>query len=278
MMRHPTLAVAVGLIVAVAVADAGQALAGPPPTRSVTARPSIDIVKAPEIVAPTNRSQTYVYREATEYVVIAQPGRITDVVLQPGERLVGTGPIAAGDTARWVVGDTISGEGETRRVHVMLKPTELGLVTNLIINTDRRTYHLELRSAPKGWLSQVAWRYPVEPVAAVSPAVAKVASAADEAFTQLNFGYAIEGARTPWRPLRVFDDGRRTYVEFSPSIVMTELPPLFGVGADGRAVELLNYRVAGHRLIVDRILDRAELRLGQGRFERRVRLVREALR
>lgn len=186
---------------------------------------------------------------------------------------MGTGPIAAGDTARWGVGDTISGEGETRRVHVMLKPTELGLATNLIINTDRRTYHLELRSAPKGWLSQVAWRYPV---AAVSPPVAKVASAVDEAFTQLNFGYAIEGARTPWRPLRVFDDGMRTYVEFSRSIVMTELPPLFGGGADGRAVELLNYRVAGHRLIVDRILDRAELRLGQGRFERRVRLVREA--
>ena len=224
-------------------------------------------------------ARTFVYQEGVTYAVSAMPGRITDIVLQPGERLVGSGPVAAGDTARWVIGDTISGEGETRRVHVMIKPTEVALATNLIINTDRRTYHLELRSTARTWLSQVAWRYPAAELVAVArppPPNATISSSPGDAVAQLNFGYLIAGPRTPWRPLRAFDDGARTYVEFAPSIVMTELPPLFAIGADGKTPELINYRVTGKRIVIDRILDRAELQLGQGRSERRVRIVREA--
>lgn len=224
-------------------------------------------------------AKTFVYQEGVTYAVSAMPGRITDIVLQAGERLVGSGPVAAGDTARWVIGDTISGEGETRRVHVMIKPTEVALTTNLIINTDRRTYHLEVRSTARTWLSQVAWRYPAAELVAVAgppPPNATFSSSPGDAVEQLNFDYLIAGPRTPWRPLRAFDDGARTYVEFAPSIVMTELPPLYVIGADGKTPELINYRVMGKRIVIDRILDRAELRLGQGRSERRVRIVREA--
>ncbi len=98
------------------------------------------------------------YAETGVYPVIATPGRITDIVLEPGEALVATGPIAAGDTARWVIGDTSSGVGETRRVHVLVKPTAADLATNLVINTDRRTYHLELRASSRTWQAQVSWR------------------------------------------------------------------------------------------------------------------------
>lgn len=269
MTLHPKLAMALGL-----TAVACPAFADAPPTG--TAASSAGGRATPEaVVLGAGGARTFFYRDGAVYAVTARPGRITDIVLQPGERLVGTGPIAAGDTARWVIGDTTSGEGETRRVHVMLKPVEAGLATNLIINTDRRTYHLELRSTSKAWLSQVSWRYPVELPAVLPPPALKTSPPAEEAIPRLNFGYAIGGARTPWRPLRVFDDGMRTYVEFAPSIVMSDLPPLFGLGPDGKTAELLNYRISGHRIVVDRILDRAELRLGQGRSERRVRLVRE---
>jgi P-type conjugative transfer protein TrbG len=218
--------------------------------------------------------RTYAYEDGRVYAVLASPGRITDVVLQPGERLVGSG-LAAGDTARWIIGDTISGAGADQRVHVLVKPSALGLATNLIINTSLRTYHLDLRAVARGGDPQVRWRYAAPQVVMVAAPPAPVA-AADPDLTRLNLAYRIKGPRVAWRPSRVFDDGQRTYVEFPPAVRLADLPPLFVTGADGKTAELLNYRIAGRRLVVDRILDRAELRLGQGHWARRVRIVREA--
>ena len=229
------------------------------------------------VAAVTTALRTYAYQDGMVYPVLASPGRITDLVLQPGERLVGSGPLAAGDTVRWIIGDTVSGTGGDQRVHVLVKPTALGLATNLIINTDRRTYHLDLRSVARGADPEVRWRY-AEPAIVVVPAPPAAAPpvVVEPDLTRLNLAYRIKGPRVPWRPLRVFDDGRRTYVEFAPAIVLADLPPLFIPGPDGKASELVNYHVSGHRIVIDRILDRAELRLGQGRGERRVRLIREA--
>jgi type IV secretion system protein VirB9 len=77
------------------------------------------------------------------YHLLAAPGRVSDLILQPGEVITS---IAAGDTARWTIGDTSSGSGEAKRVHVLVKPFSAGLSTNLVIATDRRTYHLQLSS------------------------------------------------------------------------------------------------------------------------------------
>ncbi len=40
---------------------------------------------------------------------LCRAGQITNIALEPGESLTGAGPIAAGDTARWIIGDTESG-------------------------------------------------------------------------------------------------------------------------------------------------------------------------
>jgi type IV secretion system protein VirB9 len=77
-------------------------------------------------------------------------------MLQEGETLVGNGPVPAGDTVRWIIGDTESGTGPTRRVHIIVKPTRPDLTTNLIINTDRRTYLLELRSTERTYMASVS--------------------------------------------------------------------------------------------------------------------------
>jgi len=220
------------------------------------------------------------YREEAVYPVIATPGRITDVVLEPGEALVGSGPVAAGDTARWVIGDTISGQGAGRRVHVMIKPTGSGLATNLIINTDRRTYHLELRASARTWLSQVSWRYVTAEAgrAALPPlvpvVVPEVSLAPPAPPRPLNTAYRISGDRPNWRPVAVSDDGQRLFVDFGPAVAMDDLPPLYRIGPDGKTAELVNYRVEGRRIIVDRLLDRAELRLGAKRRAQVVRLTR----
>ncbi len=217
------------------------------------------------------------YQEEAVYPLIATPGRITDIVLEPGERLAG--PVAAGDTARWVIGDTTSGQGQGARVHVMVKPTAANLATNLIITTDRRTYHLELRASARTWLSQISWRYAPAPppLVAMAPPAAVVApspmlaAAPDQ---PSNTAYRITGPHPNWRPVAVSDDGRRMFVTFGPAVAMDDLPPLYRIGPDGSTAELVNYRVEGRRIIVDRLIDRAELRLGAKRTRLAVRITR----
>lgn len=190
------------------------------------------------------------------------PGLVTDITLQPGENLVA---VASGDTARWVIGDTTSGSGEGKQTHVLVKPFSAGLLTNLVITTERRAYHVRLVSTAATALSSMRWTYPQEELLALrrkaEAAQAAAPVATGLAIEQLHFNYAISGDRPAWRPLRVFDDGAKTYVEFPASLSNGEAPPLFVVGADGKA-ELVNYRLRDRFYVVDRIFDAAELRLG----------------
>lgn len=227
----------------------------------------------PEDAGFDNAIQRYAYSEGALFQVYAKPGQVTDIALQEGERLVGSGPVAAGDTARWMIGDTQSGSGATSRVHILVKPTRPDITTNLVINTDRRTYHLELRANPHVYMASVSWSYPQDELIALhlaeEEARRRAPVAGGFALETLNFDYRISGDKPVWRPLRVFDDGRRTLVEFPPSIAQNEMPPIFVIGEGGEA-ELVNYRVSGRHLILDRLFDKAELRLGKGRKQLRV--------
>ncbi|WP_375790717.1 P-type conjugative transfer protein TrbG [Bradyrhizobium sp. vgs-9] len=216
-----------------------------------------------------NAAQIYAYSPGALYQIYAAPGQITDIALEEGEQLTGSGPIAAGDTVRWVVGDTESGNGDTRRVHILVKPIRASIETNLVVNTDRRTYLIELRSRERAYMPSVAWYYP-ETARERSHSAALKPLLPDPA--QRISRYAIEGDSPPWRPLTAYDDGRKVYIEFPQGIVQGELPPLFVIGPDGRA-ELVNYRAYRNTLIVDRLFAAAELRLG-GEHQQKVRIVR----
>lgn len=225
----------------------------------------------PALATPAGM-QPFAWSDTGVYPVVAMPGRITDIVLEPGEALVETGAIAAGDTARWMIGDTTSGTGAQRRVHVLVKPTEPDLATNLLINTDRRTYYLELRGSSRTWQAQVFWTYPASaPVLVDAPPVAPELD-----LSRVNRRYRIEGDHPIWRPAAVFDDGYRAYVEFGPGVVLDDLPLLYRLGVDGKTSEVINYHIEGRRIVVERLFDRAELRLGIKRQAQRVRLVRLA--
>lgn len=225
-----------------------------------------------------NAIQLYPWTDGALYQVYAAPGQVTDIALQEGEQLVGPGPVAAGDTVRWIIGDTISGSGPAARVHILVKPTRPDLATNLVVNTDRRTYHLELRATPSTYMASVSWTYPRDELIALRSANAAAASVAPVAsgvdLSALNFRYRIEGDRVPWKPLRAFDDGRQVFIEFPAGIAQGEMPPLFVTGAAGDA-ELVNYRVQGRYVVVDRLFAAAELRLGDRRTEKRVRILRD---
>lgn len=222
--------------------------------------------------------QRYAWSEGGLYQVYAAPGRVTDLVLQPGEQLIGPGPVAAGDTSRWILGDTESGTGDTRRVHVLVKPTAANLATNLVINTDRRTYYVELKADPAVYMASVAWTYPQDALIAVRARVLALAPpapaptpAADP--PALNFDYKISGDRPAWRPTQVFDNGAKVIIVFPAQIAQTDLPPLFVLDPAGKP-ELVAYRVVGRQMVVDRLFRRAELRLGDKRKQRRVTITR----
>lgn len=223
-----------------------------------------------------NAIQQYPYSDGALYQLYAAPGEITDIALQEGEQLAGTGPVAAGDTVRWIIGDTTGGTGATTRVHILVKPTRADLVTNLIINTDRRTYHLELHGTSATYMASLSWTYPQDQLIAIRGASAAAARAMPIAdgieMDRLNFGYAISGDKPSWRPLRAFDDGTHVYIEFPDSIAQGDMPPLFVLGDKGQA-ELVNYRVSGHHLIVDRLFATAELRLGDKHAKQTVKII-----
>jgi len=224
-----------------------------------------------------NAIQRYPWSEGALYQVYTAPGQVTDIALQDGEQLVGAGPVAAGDTARWIIGDTESGSGAAKRVHILVKPTARDLATNLVINTNRRTYHLELRATAATYMASVSWTYPQDALIALRGQTAAAANtqpvAAGLDIAALQFRYQIAGDTPAWRPLRAFDDGRQVFIEFPAGIGQGEMPPLFVVGAGG-AGELVNYRVQGRHMIVDRLFAAAELRLGDKRSQQRVQILR----
>lgn len=221
-------------------------------------------VREPVARGFVNSVQVYPFSEGALYRLIAAPERVTDIALQPGEAIVS---VAAGDTVRWTVGDTTSGAGNAKQAHILVKPFAAGLSTNLIITTDRRTYHLQLESTGTA-MAGLAWSYPQDELLAIRRAQAEAEAAAPVAsglaVERLNFDYAISGDQPAWRPLRAFDDGRQTFIEFGPGLAAGEAPPLFVVGDDGE-VQLVNYRLSGRFYVVDRLFQIAELRLGTKR-------------
>ncbi|TCM15067.1 type IV secretion system protein VirB9 [Novosphingobium sp. PhB165] len=240
------------------------ALAAPAPSSraAVVDRANRAATIEPQASGFVQAIQLQAYSEGAIYHVLTAPDRVTDIALQAGEGLVA---VASGDTARWVIGDTTSGQGDSKRTHILVKPYSPGLSTNLVITTDRRSYHLALSSSGGAAISALSWTYPADELVAIKRAAAAAETAkpiaAGLSAENLNFNYEISGDKPTWRPLRAFDDGRQTFIQLPPSIVLDEAPPLFLVDEKGTA-QLVNYRLSGRFYVVDRIFTAAELRLG----------------
>ena len=251
-------------------ASSRRRAAGPPISRVEAANRAA--VREPSRDSYVNAVQVYAWSEGALYRLYTAPERVSEIALQPGETLIS---VAAGDTARWVIGDTTSGTGAARRTHILVKPSATGLRTNLVITTDRRVYHLQLESTARTAMASISWTYPQDALIALrrGEAAADAAPVAGGISVEaLNFGYRIEGDDPPWRPIRAFDDGSQVFIEFPASLAQGEAPPLFIRGEGGRT-ELVNYRLRGRYYVVDRLFAVAELRLGERR-QKVVRIVR----
>lgn len=246
---------------------------GSPRAPRSVAMANIDALLEPSSAGFVNAVQVYPFSEGALYRLFTAPGLVSDIALEPGEGLVS---VAAGDTARWVIGGTTSGASLTKRTHVLVKPIAPGLRTNLVITTDRRVYLIALESRAADGMAAISWTYPQDELIALKSAEAAALAAAPVAegiaVDRLNFNYRIEGNRPTWTPVRVFDDGTRTFIEFPPDVGSGEIPPLFVIGSSGRA-ELVNYRQSGRYYVLDRLFSVAELRLGE-KHQLVVRIVR----
>lgn len=207
----------------------------------------------------------YTYAPGAIYELYANPNFISTILLEEGETLTN---VASGDTSRWQVSEASAEELTGFRTILLVKPAAAGLRTNIVLVTDRRTYLVEAVSqAGEAYSAEIAWCYP----GGAGEQIPRTLVGA------LNFDYrvrVVRGARPAWTPLRVFDDGRRTWIEFAEATEASELPPLFVITGEG--AELVNYRIDGRRYMVDRVFDRAELRLGV-RAPRIVRIERAEL-
>lgn len=225
----------------------------------------------PEAEAYFNAIMTYDFAPGALYQIYAAPLRLTAIQLQPGEKIVGKP--AVGDAIRWIMGVGRSGAGmpdQPEREYLYIKPTRAGLQTSLAINTDRRTYYFELHSFEDTYMAAIEFRYPQDELErlqasdAREAALAKATTATNISLDALNFSYRItvENGKPVWTPVQVFDDGRKTFVRFPAAMLNREAPALFVLSSTNE-VQLVNYRVKNDYYIIDRLIERAELRVGQ---------------
>jgi type IV secretion system protein VirB9 len=221
-----------------------------------------------------NGKLIYTFGESMPQIVCA-PLRVCDVELEPGEVV---NNLDVGDQIRWRLSPAISGEGKDRRVHVIIKTTDTGLRTNAVINTNRRTYYLDLVARETDFLPAIQFYYPENErrqwEAARSQAAAVVSDLPTLTVDSLNFAYQIEG-NARWKPLRVFDDGSKVYIQMPDSVRHNEAPALVLLDKEGQA-QLVNYRSNSHYYIVDKLFTSAALIIGVGSAQERVTITRGA--
>jgi type IV secretion system protein TrbG len=139
---------------------------------------------------------------------------------------------------------------------------------------------LRLISKTDDYMARLAFQYPDDELPSKWPVEATREAELDPILPLSNFieslytNYRFNGGDKNIRPVRVIDDGVKTYIQMSDSMLHREAPALVITGPDGKP-EMVNYRVNGRTYIVDRLFDRAALILGAGKKTRKVEIVRD---
>lgn len=204
--------------------------------------------------------------------VVCSPLQVCDIELQAGELVR---DVLIGDTVRWKVEPATSGASGRQAVHLIVKPSEAGLITSMVVTTSRRTYHIQLKSHHSQYMARVGFEYPDEVSARFAEINARmeasIVPAAGVPADQLNFGFRTNGSAR-WRPTRIYSDGEKTYIQFPSSLSRQDAPVLFIV-SDGEN-RIVNYRMNGTMMVVDYYIDHAILVSGVGRQQQKITIRR----
>jgi type IV secretion system protein VirB9 len=228
------------------------------------------------ILKPSDYSRAamiYDYQSDWVYEVYTQPLRASDIRLEPGEQALEAPFIS--DSERWMLGAGVSYENNRPVQHIYIKPVETALEASLIINTDRRVYHIILKSFRDVHMPMVRWRYPGDSMpntyiagpglpgsesqgGPVSGGTADIPGI-DPRFLSFNYRVSYRIFNKPkWLPELVYDDAKKTYITFPPQVLQQELPAVFENNSD-----IVNYRVAGNLVIIDKLVEKITIRIGR---------------
>jgi type IV secretion system protein VirB9 len=205
--------------------------------------------------------------------------QITDIALQPGETV---NNLDLGDPVRWSVTPSLEGSSSSQIIHLVIKPLDVGLDTTLMVATDRRVYHMRLRSTRNDFIRYAKWSYPEEMQAkwdairtrAVKEKHDNTIPSTGEYLGDLDFNYTVSGS-APWKPVRVYHDKRKTIIQMPFAMKQTEAPTLLllrkegGLFSDDQTEEI-PADLKDDRFIVDMIIDKAILVSGVGSSQQRV--------
>lgn len=235
-------------------------------------------------VAGQNGAVKFVYGEHQPSIICAV-SQVCDIALQVGEQING---FYLGDSVRWIIEPAIMGSGDDEIQHLIIKPSDSGLKTSLVVMTNRRVYHMQLKSHRTKYMPFVSFSYPEDNLIKFNALSVRnhqqnVLREKQKRFTRameksysnnLKFNYVLEG-NMPWKPVRVFNDGVKTYIDMPESMAQTEAPTLLLLRKEGSFFKddetvIVNYRVQGNRYIVDSVFDKAILIAGVGRGQDRV--------
>ena len=216
----------------------------------------------------------FAYNPHATEMIYCSPPHVSEIVLGADEHITNS---SIGDSDRWQVnaaGDHLlikptppgHSQGGTYGAAAVVMPVIYG--TNLIVETDQRTYHLMLQSTPHRWMEQVTFFYPAEITAARTARANALHEAAKRmadppAPDALDFNYKVSGADVPWKPVQVFSDRSHTYIQFADNAALDgDMPALFA--GDEKNPTVVNYQTRGSAYIADRVLTRAALAEGTG--------------
>lgn len=201
----------------------------------------------------------FTYDEDSMYTIYCRVNYLTTIMLQPGETITFVG---GGDTARWRRATAETGSSEGSREVIYIKPTSIDLKTNLVINTTKRNYQINLISDKTLYNPIIKWQYPQDQF--IQQINAKKLLSEKEAReekiidpTSLNYNYTLSTNKYNFSPEQVFNDKTKTYILLKEEL--QEMPSLYI--KEGKNLLLVNYRKKGNYLIVDRLFDEAELRI-----------------
>lgn len=220
----------------------------------------------------------FVYGTQTPSILCAV-FQLTDISLEPGEKIHS---LHLGDTARWNAEGSFSGSGSQAIQHIIVKPLDVGLDTTMIIETNKRMYHLKLRSHKTKYMAAVSFKYPEEEQAKMEAFIQHQEEVREgntlptgEYLGNLDFHYTITG-QAPWRPVRVYNDGQKTVIELPDNVPHQEAPSLLVMSDYSSTPGIVNSRLQGNRFIVDQLFSKAVLIAGVGGRQKKVVIVKDA--
>ena len=217
-----------------------------------------------------NTANVYNYNKYKQFEINTKVGYVTDVQLRPGEVVQ---KIASGNTTQWQVDvDIIDGVQ-----HVYIKPMVSGIRTNMIINTDQRSYRFLVNSTDE-MEYVVVFNFAELDREAQLKAEAEALAAQQARLdnlkrlqnTHFNTNYKViktKNVKTVYVPKNIFDDGQKTYIEVSDLALRDNLPLVYSYDDwEKGKLQLVNYRLKNNVIEIDKVVNKMRVMFSQNSY------------